>query len=293
MLVVTSVYNAIYQNLLNFVIKHDLKLLVYNKNDYLKLGEEIVTYKTEQLTVIDIPNYGRCDYAFLYYISKNYDNLPDNVLFTKANYMEQEIELEHALNNKNFTLIGKHIKYGLLNKEYDKSLLLNIGIECNDIEELFWNKSNYIDEYFQSYLTNDFYNMVYDKKPFIDDFVIQFGHGPCFCVTREIMLAHPVAIYDKLMDTFYKDKGHWTEWEGHTEEDTYFHLGKRYHDNLQRFWLLLFVQDYRNDNVLTDLTNYVTMKSEIDREPPSHPMGDWAIQLVKKMENDIEPVLEE
>jgi len=37
--------------------------------------------------------------------------------------------------------------------------------------------------------------------------------------------------------------------------------GKRYHDNLQRFWMLLFVQDYKNDNVETDFVNYVAIKN--------------------------------
>lgn len=260
MLVVTSTYNDSYQNVYNFTLKHNLDLLVYNKNDLMRLGEEKVTYTADKLTVIDIPNFGRCDYAFLYFIIKNYQNLPDKILFTKANFMDQKIQLDYALNNSSFMLIGKHIKYGVLNKDFDKSLLINKGINKDDIEELFYNKNNYIDPCFQSYLTNDFYNIVYENKPFTDDYVINFGHGPCFCVTKEIILSHPVSNYDKLLDTFYPNKGHWTKWDGHSDEETYFHLGKRYHDNLQRFWMLLFVQNYRNDNVETDFCNYIKIK---------------------------------
>ena len=183
MLVVTSTYNDSYQNVYNFTLKHNLDLLVFNKNDSLNLGEEKITYTADKLTIIDIPNFGRCDYAFLYFIVKNYENLPDKILFTKANFMDQYIQLECALNNNSFTLIGKSIKYGILNKDFDKSLLINKGIHKDDIEEIFYNKNNHTDPCFQSYLTNDFYNMVYGNKPFPDDYVINMGHGPCFCVT--------------------------------------------------------------------------------------------------------------
>lgn len=218
MLVVTSTYNDSYQNVYNFTLKHNLDLLVYNKNDLMRTGEEKVTYTADKLTVIDIPNFGRCDYAFLYFIVKNYQNLPDKILFTKANFMDQNIKLDYALNNSSFMLIGKYIKYGVLNKDFDKSHLINKGINKDDIEELFYNKNNYIDPCFQSYSTNDFYNIVYETKPFTDDYVINFGHGPCFCVTKEIILSHPVSIYDKLLDTFYPNKGHWTKWDGHSDD---------------------------------------------------------------------------
>jgi hypothetical protein len=111
-------------------------------------------------------------------------------------------------------------------------------------------------------IINDFYKIVYGDKEFPDDYVVNFGHGPCFCVTRELILSHNIDIYEKLLDTFYPGKEHWTEWEGHSETETIYHIGKRYHDNLLRFWLLLFVQNYKNQNVITDYDNFVTMKSE-------------------------------
>jgi hypothetical protein len=45
MLVVTSVYKDRYDNVLNFCLKYGLDLIVYNKNDSLKLDEEIITKK--------------------------------------------------------------------------------------------------------------------------------------------------------------------------------------------------------------------------------------------------------
>jgi hypothetical protein len=257
MLIVTSVYKDSYEHVLKFANQHNIELLVYNKNDKLKLGEEIITYKTEKLTIIDIPNFGRCDYSFLYYIVKHYNNLPSRVLFTKANFMG--LQLHHALENNNYMAIGATIKYGILNKNFDKTNLTQKGVELNDIEDLYYNKNNHTIPEFQSYLTNDFYNIVYGDKPVPDDYILNFAHGPCFCVTKEIMLGHNVDVYNNLLDTFYPDKGHWTQWEGHSEEEQNIAVGKRYHDNLLRFWLLLFIKDYKNINVKTDYRNYVTM----------------------------------
>jgi hypothetical protein len=261
MLIVTSTYQDSYENVKQFASKHNLPLLVYNKNDTLQLGEETIRHPEQNITIIDIPNYGRCDYSFLYYIIKNYNHLPEKVLFTKANFTDQSIMLEYALNNENdFTLIGKHIKYGILNKEFDKTILTKKGIHINDLEDLFYNRQNHVDPCFQSYLTNDFYQIVYGNKPFPDDYVINMGHGPVFCVSKKLVLNHDISVYEKLINTFYPNQNHWTKWEGHSEEETYYHVGKRYHDNLQRFWVLLFVQEYKTKNIKkTDWNNYICL----------------------------------
>ena len=261
MLVVTSTYNDSYQNVLNFANANKLDLIVYNKNDRYEIGQENKTYITDKLTIIDIPNYGRCDYAFLYYIITNYHKLPDKVLFTKANFMDQNIRLEYALYCNYFMNIGKHIKYGILNPDFDKNILYNKGVHKNDTEDLLRNKKTYIDPNFQSYLTNDFYQIIYGDKPPPDDYIIQFGHGPCFCVAKEAILNHPLSVYQKLLDTFYPNKNHWTNWEGHSTEEINIQIGKRYHDNLQRFWTLLFVPNYKNENVETDYENFVKINA--------------------------------
>ena len=256
MLIVTSVYNASYQDVLNFSRHHGIDLLVYNKNDALKLGEEVVTLRADKLTVIDIPNYGRCDYAFLYYIVKNYNSLPDKVLFTKANFQYEGIQLHHLLRNARFINAGTLIKYGLLNNEFDTSILTNNGIDYRNIERPFI--INNVFPTFRTYCTNDLYKIVYGDKPVPDDYVIQFGHGPAFSVIKELIMAHPLATYETLLDIFYPGKGHWTKWEGHSEKDTYNEVGKHYHDHFLRFWTILFVQNYKTEHVNTDLREYVS-----------------------------------
>ena len=262
MLVVTSVYNADYDNLQRFCSFHKLELLVYNKNNSLKLGEEYISYKSDQLTIIDIPNIGRCDYAFLYYIVTHYDNMPERVLFTKANYMDQCINLEPAIAIREapFVLMGRDIKYGIFDKAYDITSLMARGVHKNDIELLYSGKDDMIDPCFQSNLTWDFYKIVYGNKLPPKDEILNFGHGPSFAVNRELILAHDKSVYETLLHTFYSDKGHWTDWPGHSADETYYHLGKRYHDNLLRFWFILFVQDYSLTRVITDLCSYVVHK---------------------------------
>lgn len=238
--VVTSVYQDSYQDVYEFSRKHNLKLIVYEKDSTETVYSDI--------TRIGIPNKGRCDYSFLYYIVTHYHDLPNKILFTKANYKDQDIQLEHALRTKDFMLMGKHLKYGVFHKEVDTS---SLPVHFDDIERLY---EKYNDVDFQSNFTIDFYNMVYEK-PFLD-YVVQFGHGPCFCVSKKLILQHPITVYEKLLDTF--QTSHYT-WEGHSEEELSYALGKRYHDRLQRFWLILFCPHYKKDCIETDFTNYVSL----------------------------------
>lgn len=260
MVVVTSVYKDSYHDILEYCRKYKLHLIVYNKNDELKLGEEYTKIVDKGLTIIDIPNFGRCDYSFLYYIITHYDNLPNKILFTKANYMYENINLEFAVKlDAQFILIGREIKYGIFSKLYDINKLLLKGINNNHIELLNSDKDTTNDHNFQSYLTLDFYRMVYgDNEPPRDE-VLNFGYGPCFIVSKQLIRGHSVDIYKKLLDTFYPNKGHWTKWDGHSDEETYIHIGKRYHNNLLRLWSVLFIQDYSVKNISTDYENYVAI----------------------------------
>lgn len=237
--VVTSVYQDSYQHVYDFAEKHKLKLIVYEKDRTETVHSNI--------TRIGIPNIGRCDYSFLYYIITHYHDLPNKILFTKANFKDQDIQLDLALNTKNFMLIGKHLKYGVFHKEVDTS---SLQVHPDDIERLYEGHP----EDFPSLFTFDLYNMIYDK-PFLD-YVVQFGHGPCFCVSKKLILQHPLSLYEKLIDIF--QSSHYT-WEGHSEEEISYAIGRRYHDRLHRLWLILFCPHYKNDLIETDFKNYVSL----------------------------------
>ena len=237
--VVTSVYQDSYQHVYDFAWKHKLKLIVYEKDRTETVHSNI--------TRIGIPNIGRCDYSFLYYIITHYHDLPNKILFTKANFKDQDIQLDLALNTKNFMMIGKHLKYGVFHKDVDTS---SLQVHPDDIERLYEGHP----EDFPSLFTFDLYNMVYDK-PFLD-YVVQFGHGPCFCVSKKLILQHPLSLYEKLIDIF--QSSHYT-WEGHSEEEISYAIGRRYHDRLHRLWLILFCPHYKNDLIETDFKNYVSL----------------------------------
>ena len=80
--IITAYYNDLHRLDWKNIIGNS-KLTVYHKNDQLKIGEFI------DGDYIEIPNYGRCDYAFLWHIIQNYDNLhlinltPKNTSFTE------------------------------------------------------------------------------------------------------------------------------------------------------------------------------------------------------------------
>lgn len=263
-LVVTCVYKDSYDDLLNFCKTNHLPLLVFNKNDDLKKDEEIVKTKTEMFTLIDIPNFGRCDYGFLYYIIKNYNDLPDKILFTKSNFMYENINLNYALSNEyDYITVGKFLKYGIFDESYDINKLLSKDVHRNNIETFFSSKNNSSEfgDTFKSYLTRDFYEIVFGNLENIPkEPVPNMGFGPCFVVIRDLIKAHDISVYESLIDTFYPGKGHWSKWENHTDEETEIGVGKRYHDNLLRFWSTLFIQDFNRFCVETDFINFVGYK---------------------------------
>ena len=116
----------------DFCVRNKLKLNVFSKNENLKINEEIINTDVPSYKMIEIPDYGRCDYAFLYYIVKNYYSLPEKVLFVKSNYY-QHFSIDCALKNNNgqFIFIGSFLKYQVYNEKYDISSWENAGTKLN------------------------------------------------------------------------------------------------------------------------------------------------------------------
>ena len=80
---VTSTYNDEKKmKWLTNLVNQNIPYIVYKKND--KLTETIVREQynpTLGYQCLEIPNYGRCEYAFFHHIITNYDDLDDNVSF--------------------------------------------------------------------------------------------------------------------------------------------------------------------------------------------------------------------
>ena len=254
MYIVTSTYNDFkYDKLKSFAKKYNHKLIVYQKIDNYNKKE----YKTkfeDGVELKELKNYGRCDYAFIKFIVDNYDNLPDKIFFTKANFFSQQININYANRDYKFNLIGKDLKYVIMDKTFDKNKLININ--NNSIEDVSDNYKATCDQLKDTYrnpMIMDFYKLVFKDYPCPNNYYKAFGHGPCFTVTKELILRHSKDIYLKLLDLFENDEN-WDKKQGVIED-----LGRRYHDHFQRFWHILFTHGLNLDMV-TDDKNFIAFK---------------------------------
>jgi hypothetical protein len=229
-----------------FALKYDLKIHIYSKNPEMPFdAEERAIEDTPKYRLIEVPDIGRCDYAFLYHIVKHYDHLPDHIYFTKSNIndriLDDDINLPLFLNKYKYLNIGQHLKLQVYGENPDF-----VGLPKVLPEDIEYQSNSYkrfqTEGDVQTYGVMDFFEMVYgDGAKMPDTWVgVEFGHGPCFRVCRELIHRHPKSTYEKLLDTFHPNKGHWTAKPHLSLPDQMNAIGKIYHDCLLRFWTLLF-----------------------------------------------------
>lgn len=259
-------YNKI--NWLTYV-PPDVELIAYKKNDYLKKNQ--IFTENGGYPVHNIPNYGRCDYAFLLHIVNNYDNLSDYNIFTKINWQETGVDLTKLFfkyKNYDYCDVGAWPELHIWSNEEDLIKLEKIkinnaylnqnseykSISVNSTKQLkrgSFSMESYIDWYVQ------FFNNT--KLP---DPIKIWGHGPCFSVSKNLIQRHPKQVYEILLNKFYKESNSWNfeesfkffknktnsnvqdnEIEIFVNEE----IGKAYHDQFQRFWKLLFTHNTKSD----------------------------------------------
>lgn len=223
--VVTSTYQdeALLASWLPKVESYHIPYTVYCKSDSLTKGQvEVVDDQTIQL-----PNYGRCDYAFLYHIINNYDTLDDYTLFVKNNWQGYGINLD-----KHLQLLDKYdyIESGVL-RRYQ-----------------YWteepgphprHETIYNGKHIYAETAIDWYREIFPgiKPPHV---VCGWGHGPCFSVSKRLIQRHPKSVYEHLLNKFYPESNSWKS-NGHPNQLV--DVGKHYHDNLLRFWRVLFTHN--------------------------------------------------
>ena len=239
---VTSIYRDEHKSgwINQWVITNHIPHTIYRKNDALEKGEERVTDEHN----IEIPNYGRCDYAFLYHIVKNYEQLDDYTIFTKINWQDQGLPMQHLLENVfqyDFIWEGVHRKYTVWS-EMTESVRKQIPPETHphDIEN---QKQSETDTTHYGEFAYDWYKQIFNQD--LEPPVIKsFGHGPVFSVSKELIRRHPKEIYQKLLNKFYPEDGSWdTDYRkyGYTSlKEQMINLGKSLHDQFIRFYPLLF-----------------------------------------------------
>ena len=216
---------------------------IYHKVDSLERGEEKIINEHN----ICIPNYGRCDYAFLYHIVKNYDNLDDVTMFVKNNWGYESIDIwNHIQKSKNVDFIesGNHIKFQYWTDEhadYPRDEEIHKCFHIFAQTPIHW------------------YNEIFPgiAPPNV---IIGWGMGPCFSVSKKLIHRHPKEIYQHLLEKFYPESGSWNIEKANTiyinMKEQLEDVGKHYHDCFQRFWRVLFTHN-------VDPTKYLILQSDV------------------------------
>ncbi len=253
---VTSTYNDIHRftwkNLLDFS-KIDIK--IYRKCDDLEIGQ----YRLDN-EFIDIQNFGSCDYAFFYHIVKNYNNLADFTIFTKMNLYEDyfrnfdeifrnpdSYDFQSAggtpisfvfYNNENIHLLDLPTKYSKSPLDISKTKKFRkkhdghsnwSGLEY----EYAGNSDNIV----------DWFVMLYGNTTSAE--LTAYQLGPCFSVSRDLILRHPLSVYEYFLNMFHP----FNSWDFEIASKYFktddvkkqsWGIGRHYHDNLLRFYPTFF-----------------------------------------------------
>ena len=230
--VVTSSYKD--TELLNTWIpileQRKIAFTIYHKVETLEKDEEEVLNESS----INIPNYGRCEYAFLYHIVKNYQNLDDVTMFVKNNWEYERINIWNHIEkcrNVDFMESGKWRRFQYWKNEYSPY----------PVHEEIYKESH---PYAQTIM--DWYNEIFPGIP-VPHVIPGWGAGPCFSVSKKLIQRHPREVYQRLLEKFYPDSGSWNI-EKASEifpdmKDLMEDIGKCYHDRFQRFWYVLFTHN--------------------------------------------------
>jgi hypothetical protein len=240
---VTSTYNDEHKlQWLPDLITKNIPYIVYKKNPNLQIDKNSMhTFDPElKHQCLEIPNFGRCEYAFFYHIVANYDNLDDITIFTKCNWRDNDIPLWDLVNDSSqydYMNVGTHAElldfanedieqYRHIDKEYENNIML--------LDKLF------------DYIFGDS-----SEKP---TKVRVWGHGPCFSVSKKMIQRHPKSIYEyfvSLMEVISEKK------------DMINEIALINHDKIQRFYTVLFTHNiveteyniYPNENIPRPDTN--------------------------------------
>jgi hypothetical protein len=244
--VVTSCYNDEKKLLwIPELLQRNISYIIYRKNDNiddthtpLNISNVDRCKKFDpnlKYQCIEIPNIGRCDYAFIRHIIANYENLDDITIFVKSNWHEYNIPFWNVIDNcieYDYVNMGTHPENPY---NYSENLSFNVGGKNID-SRTTW------------------YNHLFDNDIPKSNNIRIWGHGPCFSVSRKLIRRHPKSVYEFLLERLiipYKichDKKLINE------------IGIVYHNEMQRFYSVLFTYN------LTD-NEYVIYPNSIIPEP--------------------------
>ena len=170
----------------------DYEIWIYNKGDEIK-DEEI----KRRCRIEELPNVGKCDHTYLYYIIKEYENLPEITLFLPASYYYIDDK------RKKVERIMKKLK-----KNEGKSVLPGYQMESSICDSLY---SFVLDEWKTTFKKNqdkEEYRLLKSPiRPFGKWYEKHFDKNPCnfimyqgiFAVSREDIIKNPKSKYEELI----------------------------------------------------------------------------------------------
>ena len=204
----------------------DLSVVPDNYPDYFHSGEQ---------WEYNIGNYGRCDYAFLWHIINRWDDLADTTVFTKVNWQDTH--------NRLHDVISAASDYDFVENGVPRCLqsLVNPTTDNNGLEVQYKDRNVHaygaegIKEWSDYIFQND--------QPWK---WVASVHGPCFSVSKELIKQHDISTYRYLLSRFYPESKSWNQklarekYGLDTIEKQISDSGRHFHDELLRFWHILF-----------------------------------------------------
>jgi len=255
---VTSTYNDLHKfSWRHLVDESKIDIIVYKKSDDLEIGQ----FRKDG-EFVEIPNYGSCDYAFFYHIVNNYDSLSEYTIFTKMNlyddYFRNFTEVFNLAEHYDFYQAGgapvsqiwfnkDSIHLLDLQTKYTKNIL-NIDITKDKKPKhdghSKWNGTEY--EYAgNSDSQIDWYNLLYGNNIISDKEISTYQWGPCFSVSKRLIHRHPISVYRYFLEMFHPCNSWDYEvakkyFNTDDENKQAFGIGRSYHDELLRFYRVMF-----------------------------------------------------
>jgi hypothetical protein len=202
---------------------------IYEKQNDLRLGEE----RHPRSNIIQIPNIGRSDYAFLYHIIQNYDCLDDVTLFVKNNWYVHNIDFFGHLQR----IQTAHYDY------FETGTEPKFQYWSDEPGPYPRNEEVYKDRHAYAQTAIDWFREVYPTGPWPTP-QAGWGQGPCFSVSRELIRRHPKSVYEHMITKFFPESGAWDVAKAiefyPNMEDQLKDVWTHFHDNFGRFWRILF-----------------------------------------------------
>jgi hypothetical protein len=119
----------------------------------------------------------------------------------------------------------------------------------------------------------DWYNVVFPEPTPSPGTKKGWGHGPCFSVSKRLILRHPKSVYEYLLGRFYPESGSFSldfeKYHFPTYDDLVKDVGVIYHNEFCRFYTLLFTHNLdRGGNYIIDEPDSSETSTTVTRTVP-------------------------